>query len=111
MGAFTLVVYLFHGFFVKGAQYAGYGTWADAHPVPSLVLTSVAAVALSLLLAWHPVASRLGIAVDPLGYGQQRVGEAMDLTVAGADHGVVELSPSAATAEPGETPITFRHGD
>ena len=28
MGAWTLVVYLFHGFFVKSALYAGYGGWA-----------------------------------------------------------------------------------
>ena len=31
MGAATLVVYLFHGFVVKGAEYAGYMGWADDH--------------------------------------------------------------------------------
>jgi len=112
MGAYTLVVYLFHGFVVKGAQYAGYEGWAGAHPGPSLALTSAAAVALALLLAWHPVASRLIYAVDPLGYGQRRVGEAMDLTVAGADEGVVDLSPDVAPhATSDDTPIAFRHGD
>ena len=29
MGAATLVVYLFHGFVVKGAEYAGYMGWAE----------------------------------------------------------------------------------
>jgi fucose 4-O-acetylase-like acetyltransferase len=115
MGAHTLVVYLFHGFFVKGAEYAGYGAWADQHPWGSLVLTSAAAVGLALLLASHPVASRLSHAVDPLGYGQRRVGEALDLAVAGADEGVVDLSPGtgpdSSVVEPAETPITFRHGD
>ena len=33
MGAATLVVYLFHGFVVKGAGYAGWGDWADDHAV------------------------------------------------------------------------------
>ena len=32
MGAFTLVVYLFHGFFIKGAEYAGWGSWAGGAP-------------------------------------------------------------------------------
>ena len=31
MGAATLVVYLFHGFVIKGAEYAGYMGWADDH--------------------------------------------------------------------------------
>ena len=36
MGAATLVVYLFHGFVVKGAEYAGFMGWADEHAVLSL---------------------------------------------------------------------------
>jgi len=91
MGAWTLVVYLFHGFVVKGASYAGYGDWAAAHVGLALPLTSLVAVLLALVLAWRPVASRLDLAVDPLGYGQRRVAEALDLAVVGADEGVVEL--------------------
>jgi fucose 4-O-acetylase-like acetyltransferase len=73
MGASTLVVYLFHGFAVKGAEYAGYPDWADAHPVPALVLTVAAALVLTLLLAWTPVASRLAHLVDPIGYAEGRL--------------------------------------
>ena len=81
MGAWTLVVYLFHGFAVKGAGYAGYGSWADAHAAISFGVTTVAAVGLALLLAWRPVASRLGDLVDPLGYAERHVRRAVDLTV------------------------------
>ena len=36
MGAFTLVVYLVHGFVVLGAEYAGVPAWADGAPGPRL---------------------------------------------------------------------------
>ena len=37
LGAATLVVYLFHGFFVLSAQYEGFPDWADRHVVASFV--------------------------------------------------------------------------
>jgi fucose 4-O-acetylase-like acetyltransferase len=67
LGAATLVVYLFHGFFVLGVQYAGYPDWAAAHFWTALPLTTVGAVALALVLAGPPVARRLQLAVDPIG--------------------------------------------
>jgi fucose 4-O-acetylase-like acetyltransferase len=79
MGAWTLVVYLFHGFAVKGAQYAGYTGWATEHEALSLVLTTVVAVLLALLLAWRPLAKRLDVVVDPLGYAQRHVVDAVAL--------------------------------
>ena len=81
MGTWTLVVYLFHGFAVKGAEYAGYASWADAHAVVSFGVTTAAAVVLALLLAWRPVAARLGDVVDPLGYAERHVRRAVDLAV------------------------------
>ena len=82
MGAFTLIVYLFRGFAVKGAEYAGYPGWAEDNPVISFGVTTLAAVALALLLAWKPVASRLKELVDPLGYAERHVTHAVDLTAA-----------------------------
>ena len=82
MGAASLVVYLFHGFFVKGAGYAGFGGWADVHPAIAFGVTTAAAVALALLLAWGPVASRLTELVDPLGYAERHVKRAVALTAA-----------------------------
>src|SRR4051812_34231165 len=82
MGAATLVVYLFHGFFVKGATYAGYGGWADEHALVAFAVTTVAAVLLALLLAWKPVSARLADLVDPFGYAERHVQGAVDLTVA-----------------------------
>lgn len=83
MGVYTLVVYLFHGFFVKGAEYAGYAGWADQHPLPiTFAVTTLAAVLLALLLAWKPLASRLQDLVDPLGYAERHVRHAVDLTIA-----------------------------
>jgi len=67
LGAATLVVYLFHGFFVLTAQYEGFPDWADRHLVWSFVVTTSAAVVLALALAAPPVARVLHVAVDPLG--------------------------------------------
>jgi len=68
LGAATLVVYLFHGFFVLTAQYEGFPDWADEHVVSSFVITTSAAVALALLLAAPPVARVLKVLVDPIGW-------------------------------------------
>ena len=85
MGAWTLVVYLFHGFFVKAASYAGFDNWAGGHEVVATVLASVLAVILALFLAWRPVATRLTHLVDPLGYAQKHVQAAVALTVVKAE--------------------------
>jgi fucose 4-O-acetylase-like acetyltransferase len=65
LGAASLVVYLFHGFFVKAAEYAGVPGWAADEPVLSLVVVSVAGAVLALLLAWRPVAKPLEKVVTP----------------------------------------------
>jgi fucose 4-O-acetylase-like acetyltransferase len=67
LGSATLVVYLFHGFVILGAEFAGYKTWTADHWPFSLVLTTVWAVALAIFLAWRPVSSRLNVFVDPVG--------------------------------------------
>jgi fucose 4-O-acetylase-like acetyltransferase len=79
MGAWTLVVYLFHGFVVKSAEYAGWPGWASAHQGASLVLTTAGAASLALLLAWQPVARRLDIVVDPLGHAERHLVDAVAL--------------------------------
>ena len=82
MGAATLVVYLFHGFVVKGAGYAGWSGWADDHAVVAFGITTLGAVIVALGLAWHPVSSRLANVVDPLGYGERHMKHAVALTAA-----------------------------
>ena len=72
LGSATLVVYLFHGFFVLSAQYEGFPDWAARHVQWSFVVTTVAAVALALLLASPPVARVLKVAVDPIGWLDRR---------------------------------------
>jgi fucose 4-O-acetylase-like acetyltransferase len=72
LGAATLVVYLFHGFVVLSAQYEGFPDWAAHHEILSLVITTVAAVALALLLAAPPVARTLNVLVDPIGWLDRR---------------------------------------
>ena len=76
MGGATLVVYLFHGFAVKGMEYTSFPGWASDHRLSSLILTSVAALGLSLLLAWRPVASRLADVVDPFGWAERHTKDA-----------------------------------
>lgn len=82
LGASTLVVYLFHGFVVKGAEYAGYADWTAAHPVLAFPVTTAAAVGVALLLAAPAVASRLTHLVDPLGYAEQRLRAAGEVAAA-----------------------------
>ena len=66
-GRWTLVVYLFHGFLVKGIGYTGFGDWADTHGVPAFALTTLIAITVALLLSWNPLARRLNLVVDPYG--------------------------------------------
>jgi hypothetical protein len=82
MGSATLIVYLFHGFAVKGAEFSSFPGWADRHPTYSLVLATAVGLGLSLLLAWRPVASRLADVVDPFGYAERHTKDAAVLAVA-----------------------------
>ena len=66
-GRWTIVVYLFHGFFVKGLGYSGFGGWSDDHAVLGLLVTTVLGVLVSVLLSWDPLARRLNVVVDPYG--------------------------------------------
>lgn len=66
-GRWTLVVYLFHGFFVKGIGYTGFGDWADTHGIPALALTTLIGITVALVLSWTPLARRLNLVVDPYG--------------------------------------------
>ncbi|TCJ30354.1 acyltransferase family protein [Nocardioides jejuensis] len=67
MGSASLVVYLFHGFVVRAAMYAGYPEWAHEHGAWTMWPTILGAIALSLLLASRPVAGRLIWIADPVG--------------------------------------------
>ena len=66
LGAGSLVVYLFHGFFVMGAEYAGYPGWADQHAALSFAATSVVALVVALTLSWRPVRKPLQKVVTPV---------------------------------------------
>lgn len=66
LGGATLVVYLFHGFVVLGAEALGFKpVAAELWPV-SWIATTAAAVGLAVLLAWQPVSRRLNLLVDPV---------------------------------------------
>lgn len=66
MGAWTMGVYLFHGFPVRYVESRGFTDWLPGDGWAAVAVTVAAAVALALLLAWPPVASRLVWAVDPV---------------------------------------------
>jgi len=72
LGGATLVVYLFHGFAVLSAEFAGFPGWATDHMPLPWVLTTVTAVLLALFLAWAPVSTRLNVLVDPVGALRRR---------------------------------------
>ncbi|WP_435742992.1 acyltransferase family protein [Nocardioides sp. SYSU DS0663] len=102
MGAATLVVYLFHGFGIKAADYAGFPSWAEQHPLLAAVLAVGGGVGLSLLLAWTPVATRLQHLVDPVGSAQTRLAHAHELQRATVEAGVIAEAVEGASrrAEP-----------
>jgi len=99
MGAATLVVYLFHGFVIKSAEYAGYPAWAESNVAVSLVVTTLAAAGLALLLAWPPIAKLLQHAVDPFGSAEKHVQEAVRLADAPADADRIAGAIEEAVAE------------
>jgi fucose 4-O-acetylase-like acetyltransferase len=72
LGSATLVVYLFHGFLVKAAEYSAFPGWSQEHPTTSLVVATLVAVPVAVLLATPPVARRLNVLVDPVGTWQRR---------------------------------------
>lgn len=65
LGAGSLVVYLFHGFFVKAAEYAGFPGWAADRPLLSFVAATVTAVVVALTLSWRPVRKPLEKVITP----------------------------------------------
>jgi fucose 4-O-acetylase-like acetyltransferase len=99
MGAATLVVYLFHGFAIKGAEYAGFMGWAGDHAALSLLVTSLAAAGLALLLAWPPIARVLTHAVDPFGTAERHVKEAVRLSEAPAQADQIAVAVEEAVEE------------
>lgn len=78
LGAASMVVYLFHGFFIRGAEYAGVVAWASERPWLALLVLTAGSLVLALLLAAPPVARRLNVVVDPV--GAVRRSESWDLT-------------------------------
>lgn len=66
-GGATLVIYLFHGFFVRYAEFAGWFDFAPDRPVAALALCTSFAVVVALTLGSPPVVRVLTWAVDPVG--------------------------------------------
>lgn len=71
MGRASLVVYLFHGFFVRTADRLDWLPWGPDHPTAAMWVTVAAAVGLSALLAAPPVSRPLTWTVDPVGSWQR----------------------------------------
>lgn len=67
MGAYTMGVYLLHGFVIRGLEWQGYTDWMPADEWLSLLITVAVAITISLVLAWPPLARRLIWLVDPIG--------------------------------------------
>ena len=109
MGAATMIVYLFHGFAVKGAEYAGYQDWAADHAYAAVPPLVAAAVGLTVLLACGPVAKRLERVVDPLGHAEKRTLQAVAVAAVATDpvpeavQEVVEITEAIQAAEAAES--------
>lgn len=86
MGVATMTVYLFHGFAVKGLEYAGFPAWTEGHPWLGLVAATVIALAVALGLASAPAQRVLRHVVDPFGTAQRKLDEAVDLAVVVREH-------------------------
>ena len=66
MGAWTLVVYLLHGFVLRYAEAQGYADRVPGDGWLAVAVTVVFAVSVALVLAWPPLARRLNVLVDPV---------------------------------------------
>ncbi|WP_435769780.1 acyltransferase family protein [Nocardioides sp. SYSU DS0651] len=80
MGSATLVVYLFHGFGVKGLEYVGFQPWAAERSWLGFLTATAVGAALALLLASPPVRRALQHVVDPWTSAQREVKDAVRLT-------------------------------
>ncbi|NPC95923.1 acyltransferase family protein [Nocardioides sp. zg-DK7169] len=103
MGAWTLVVYLFHGFAVKGAQYAGWEVVPFPGTASAIAITTVAAVGVALVLAWGPVARLLQHAVDPFASATRQLDRAVDATAARQEADQIAAAVQQATEPVGAT--------
>lgn len=92
MGAYTMGVYLLHGFWVRYAEAWGWSEALPDRPWVAVGLTTAAAVAVSLLLAWPPVARPLLWLVDPVNSWLRRRADAR--------RGPANDAPPSATPEP-----------
>lgn len=72
LGAATLIVYLFHDFFVVALGYSSIPSMFEGYPLLTLGVSSVAAVALALVLATPPVVRLLTPLADPVGRLERR---------------------------------------
>jgi hypothetical protein len=82
---------------VKGVSFTGFPGWAVQHPDLALALVTPASLALALLLAWRPLASRLQEVVDPFGYAERHARHAVAITAVAA-----EEKPDVPRVQPGE---------
>lgn len=75
LGAATMVVYLFHGFFIKAGawwiHHSGHVDWVTTYADRSLLPVLAIAIGVALLLACPPVARVLTWATDPIGSVQR----------------------------------------
>ncbi len=105
LGAATMIVYLFHGFAVKGAEYAGYQDWAFDHPYAAVPPLVVVAIGLTVVLASPPVAKRLERVVDPFGHVERHTEHAVAVTAVAAEpvpeavQAVIEVTETEPDAE------------
>lgn len=86
MGAATMTVYLFHGFAVKGIEYAGLPERFEGHPWLGFVAATGFGLVVALGLAAPPVRRVLGRVVDPFGHAQQQLRDAVELAVVVREH-------------------------
>lgn len=82
MGGATMVVYLCHGLVILAVEALGFEAWAAGHELLAAVAVVLGGATLAWTLAWRPVASRLDVVVDPIGYAQRRATRAVDLAMA-----------------------------
>lgn len=101
LGGATMTVYLFHGFFIRGAEYTGVFEWTSAAPWTGLLATTAASVVLAVALAAPPVARRLDVVIDPVGAFRR----AKDTWPAARAES--ELPDAAGTGERNRGPVSY----
>lgn len=109
MGAWTMVVYLLHGFVKQLVMATDLTRWLPERPWAQVWWVLALGVAVAVLLGWPPVARRLSWLVDPVGAVRSLADHVRTVRSAPAPAPTTQAAPSAESCPSGPPPGGSAH--